>query len=181
LLYESLNQEVRLLNRALVIKKDDLFFLIIFSIIILFTSVDIITDLQEGLSLEHISHEVGISLLCLILIFYQLKVIRRKRITIINIEKNVEQLSQENREIKNQLKKLSGDFHQIINLQMVQWKFSDGEKDIGKLIMKGLSMKEIAEIRQTTESTVRQQATSIYRKANLHGRQEFIAYFLEDL
>ncbi len=46
--------------------------------------------------------------------------------------------------------------------------------------MKGLSMKEIAAIRNTSESTVRQQATSIYRKANVHGRQEFIAYFLED-
>lgn len=64
---------------------------------------------------------------------------------------------------------------------MDEWKFSNGEKDIGKLIMKGLSMKEIAEIRDTSESTVRQQAATLYRKANVHSRQEFIAYFLEDL
>ncbi len=138
-------------------------------------------DLKEGLPFEHVSHEIGIACLCLILIFYQLRIIRRKKLKLKNIEQNVEHLSQENKQIKDQLKKFSGDFHQIINLQMEQWNFSDSEKDIGRLIMKGLNMKEIAQIRQTNESTVRQQATSIYKKANLHGRQEFIAYFLEDL
>ena len=163
------------------IKKNGHFFLIIFSFIVIFTSADIVTDLKDELPLMHISHEVGITLLCFILIFYQLKIIRRKKIKLGNSEKNVEQLSQENKEIKEQLKKFSGDFHQIINLQMEQWNFSESEKDIGRLIMKGLNMKEIAQLRQTTESTVRQQATSLYRKASIHGRQEFIAYFLEDL
>jgi DNA-binding CsgD family transcriptional regulator len=48
------------------------------------------------------------------------------------------------------------------------------------LLLKGLSLKEIASVRGTKEMTVRQQASSIYNKSNLGGRHEFSAWFLED-
>ena len=168
-------------NRTIVVKKDSYFFLIIFACIVIITSIDIVRDLHEGLPLGHVLHEMGIAFLCLILSLYQFKIIRSKSEKLKHIQNDFAQIHEENNQIKLQLKKLSGDFHQIINLQMEQWKFSESEKDIGKLIMKGLNMTEIAQIRQTSESTVRQQATSLYRKANVHNRQEFISYFLEDL
>ena len=77
--------------------------------------------------------------------------------------------------------KAMGQLHELIDQQLVVWQLSVSEKDISKLILKGLNMKEIAQIRKTSEATVRQQAMNIYRKANVHSRQEFIAYFLEDL
>lgn len=163
------------------IGKESYIFLVLSVIIVLLTTIDIVKDLQEGLPLKHISHEVGIVSLCLILICYQVKLIWSKNSQIKAVELKIDEASQENEAIRRQLRKLSGDFQQLIQLQMEQWKFSESEKDIGKLIMKGMNMKEIAHIRETSESTVRQQATSIYRKANVHGRQEFIAYFLEDL
>ncbi|MCB0322699.1 MAG: response regulator transcription factor [Bdellovibrionales bacterium] len=49
------------------------------------------------------------------------------------------------------------------------------------LILKGLSHKEIADVRQTTEKTVRRQATSLYAKAGLENRAQLSAFFLEDL
>jgi len=49
------------------------------------------------------------------------------------------------------------------------------------LLVKGLSMKEIADLRHSKEATVRQQATAVYRKAKVEGRQELASYFLEDL
>ena len=55
------------------------------------------------------------------------------------------------------------------------------EREVGLLILKGLSHKEIARLRATTEATVRQQAQAIYRKAGLPGKTAFSAYFLEDL
>ena len=54
------------------------------------------------------------------------------------------------------------------------------EKDVGWLLSKGLSLKEIAAIRETLEKTVRQQASSIYKKAGLSGRHAFSAWFIED-
>ena len=47
--------------------------------------------------------------------------------------------------------------------------------------LKGLRHKEIAELRQTSERTVRQQALAVYRKSGLNGRTDLAAFFLEDL
>jgi len=49
------------------------------------------------------------------------------------------------------------------------------------LLLKGLSIKEIAALRETHEKTVRQQASAIYRKAGVAGRHAFAAWFIEDL
>ncbi len=47
-----------------------------------------------------------------------------------------------------------------------RWSLSKGEKDIAILLIKGCSMKEIAETRGSSESTFRQQASNIYKKAS---------------
>ncbi len=65
--------------------------------------------------------------------------------------------------------------------QFDQWEMTAAERDVGLLILKGLSHKEIATIRGTSETTVRQQAQSVYRKSDLPGKTAFSAYFLEDL
>jgi hypothetical protein len=44
-----------------------------------------------------------------------------------------------------------------------------------------LSHREIADVRSTSEATVRQQALVIYRKSGLRNRSELSAFFLEDL
>jgi DNA-binding CsgD family transcriptional regulator len=68
-----------------------------------------------------------------------------------------------------------------IDKQFEDWGMTAAEHEIGLLILTGLSHKEIATLRATTEGTVRQQARAIYRKANLPGKTAFSAYFLEDL
>ena len=65
--------------------------------------------------------------------------------------------------------------------QFQEWGMTAAEREVGLLILKGLSHKEIAALRLTGETTVRQQAQSIYRKADLPGKTAFSAYFLEDL
>jgi DNA-binding CsgD family transcriptional regulator len=65
--------------------------------------------------------------------------------------------------------------------QFEEWGMTTAEQEIGMLILKGLSHKEVASLRGTTEATVRQQAQSIYQKSNLPGKTAFSAYFLEDL
>ena len=70
---------------------------------------------------------------------------------------------------------------EIISEQMSVWKLSSAEKQIALLLLKGLSLKEIAALRETSERTVRQQATQVYNKAGVNGRAELSAFFLEDL
>jgi DNA-binding CsgD family transcriptional regulator len=68
-----------------------------------------------------------------------------------------------------------------IDRQFARWDLTPAECEVALLILKGLSHREIADARATSERTVRQQALAIYRKAGLTGRAELAAFFLEDL
>jgi DNA-binding CsgD family transcriptional regulator len=68
-----------------------------------------------------------------------------------------------------------------IRRQFGEWHLSAGESDVAMLMLKGLSHKEIARLRQTSAATVRQQATVVYQKSGLSSRAELAAFFLEDL
>jgi DNA-binding NarL/FixJ family response regulator len=52
---------------------------------------------------------------------------------------------------------------------------------VALLLVKGLALKDVAQVRATSERTVRQQSLAIYRKSGLAGRAELAAFFLEDL
>lgn len=68
-----------------------------------------------------------------------------------------------------------------IDAQFDRWKLSQAEREIALLLLKGLTHKEIAVLRDTSERTIRQQSQSIYEKSNLSGRASLSAFFLEDL
>ena len=68
-----------------------------------------------------------------------------------------------------------------IERQFAAWGCTGAEQEVGLLLLKGFSHKEIARFRGGSEVTIRQQAASIYRKAGLSGRAVLSAYFLEEL
>jgi len=68
-----------------------------------------------------------------------------------------------------------------IDQQLEAWRLTPAEKEVAFLLLKGLSFKEIAPVRGTSERTVRQQALAVYAKSGLAGRAELAAFFLEDL
>lgn len=70
---------------------------------------------------------------------------------------------------------------EAIEAQFSRWNLTEAEREVALLLLKGLSLKEIAAIRVTTERTVRAQARSLYSKAGLTGRAALSAFFLEDL
>jgi len=70
---------------------------------------------------------------------------------------------------------------QAIQAQFAEWQLSVAESEVALLILKGLSLGEIAAIRQTSERTVRDQARAVYRKSGQANRASLSAYFLEDL
>lgn len=73
------------------------------------------------------------------------------------------------------------DLAAAIERQFDAWSLSRAEADIAGLMLKGMALRDIARLRQTSETTIRQQAQAIYRKSGLSGRAEFAAYFLESL
>ncbi len=70
---------------------------------------------------------------------------------------------------------------EAIRSQFDAWGLTPAEADIAGLMLKGLSLKEIAALRRTSEATIRQQAQGVYRKSGLSNRAQLSAYFLEDL
>src|SRR5262245_53050335 len=70
---------------------------------------------------------------------------------------------------------------EAIEAQFSRWNLTEAEREVALLLLKGLSLKEIATVRATSERTVRVQARALYGKAGLSGRAALSAFFLEDL
>jgi DNA-binding CsgD family transcriptional regulator len=68
-----------------------------------------------------------------------------------------------------------------IDRQFQAWGLTAAEREVGLLLVKGYSHKEIAALTGRGERTARQHAGTVYRKAGLAGRAELAAFFLEDL
>lgn len=98
-----------------------------------------------------------------------------------NLNKSLEKAESEKLAAQKKLEeRLTGVAH-TINKQFADWQLTQAEKEVGMLLLKGLTFKEIAEVRCKSERTVRQQAGSIYSKSNLANRNDLAAFFLEDL
>lgn len=83
--------------------------------------------------------------------------------------------------LDNQMQIIAGELQQYIDSQFLQWKLTPTEKNIAILVMKGFSNSEIAGMRGTTESTVKSQLTSIFRKTGLSSRQQLTTFLIEDI
>lgn len=155
--------------------------LIVLLLFAIFFIVDIYFDTQGGASLSHIWQEIVMSLLAIVAFSWQIKILLEKNLRISLLNTELFETKKSYQDWKEKTHTNAREIRQLIDEQFSLWQLSNSEKDVALLLIKGLSMKEIAEIRSTQEKTVRQQATSIYRKSALSGRQELAAFFLEDI
>lgn len=149
--------------------------------IIFLTSFDIFSDIKEGANWWHVSVELMVGVIATIAIFFLLKGNFSLKHSLEDEKEENQKLLIENKKFKEQSKSYVEGLSQTINQQLDEWSLSNSEKEIAFLIIKGLSLKEIAEIRGTSEKTVRTQSTSIYSKAGIANRAQLSAFFLEDL
>ncbi len=95
--------------------------------------------------------------------------------------RNLDIARAEGRDWRNKVQAYLNGLRAEITRQFGDWGMTEAEQEVGLMILKGLSHKEVASLRGTTEATVRQQAQSIYARSKLPGKSAFSAYFLEDL
>lgn len=76
---------------------------------------------------------------------------------------------------------IASQYRAVMQRQFDVWRLTASEQDVVIGMLKGLSFREIAALRDTREKTVRQQASSVYRKSGVAGRNELAAWFFEDL
>jgi DNA-binding CsgD family transcriptional regulator len=153
----------------------------IFLVISLFLIVDIASDLASGAGPEHLVFEFFMTVLALggiVVMWRQLRgALRRAK----DLEVALDGTRADLRRWRSEAQELLRGLGAAIDRQFDRWGLSPAEREVGLLLLKGLSLKEAAEARQTSERTVRQQALAVYRKAGLAGRAELAAFFLEDL
>lgn len=94
---------------------------------------------------------------------------------------NFWKIIQDNRGYQAMAGLASGEFISVVNGKFDDWVLSESEREVAFLLIKGLSIQEIADVRDSKPGTVKSQCNAIYRKAEVNGRYELVAYFVEDL
>ncbi len=134
-------------------------------------------DALQGFAIDFIAHSFVVG----ILIYIWLKRPQATRIANQDLSRKLEKSNVDLVQWQNKSAMLVKGLGIKIDEQLSEWELSQAEKEVALLLIKGLSTKELADIRGVGERTIRQQASSIYRKANLENRAELAAFFLEDL
>jgi len=84
-------------------------------------------------------------------------------------------------EMAERLQIASGAFHALMEARFDDWHLTPAERDVAMLLIKGLSLAEIAALRQSAEGTVKAHCNKVYHKAGVAGRAQLVSLFLEDL
>lgn len=82
---------------------------------------------------------------------------------------------------EEQLRRASGAFADLLAERFEEWGLTPSEKDVALFAIKGMSTAEIAQLRSTSEGTVKAQTNAIYRKAGVTGRPQLLSLFIDDL
>ena len=82
---------------------------------------------------------------------------------------------------QEQLRRASGAFADLLEERFKEWGLTPSERDVALFAIKGMSTAEIAQLRSTSEGTVKAQTNAIYRKAGVTGRSQLLSLFIEDL
>jgi len=154
---------------------------ILFAAIALLIGVDVAADYRSGADAGHLVTEGSAMALALsgaVVLWRQLRQARRQTGELtVALERARHEAALFREEAREALRGLG----EAIDRQFVRWQLTPAEREVGLLLLKGLSHKEVAAARSTGETTIRQQALAIYRKSGLKNRSELSAFFLEDL
>ncbi len=90
-------------------------------------------------------------------------------------------MAQRQASLTRQLDVASGAFARVIEEHFNTWGLSASEREVAMMSIKGLSIAEIAAVRQTKEGTVKAQNASVYRKAGVSGRMQLLSLFIDEL
>lgn len=121
--------------------------------------------------------EIGIAFLPIFGIYLLIRDLNRSRIEVSSAEETIHHLKSQN----TKLNEMNKSFYDSVQSEFKKWNFTETEKEISVLILRGLSNQQIAGLRGKSTKTIENQTFSIYQKSGTTGKLEFIAYFLSPL
>ena len=163
------------------IKFKDLVLIGMLLVVIIINTLDFIKDIGQGDEWLHIVLEIITVCLSIWGIIMLIKMINNRSKELSVLHQKIEQTENDLELSHSKLKEIGREYSKYLHKQFAAWELTPSEKEVALLLLKGLSFKEIAELRDTKEKTVRQQASTIYRKSRVSGRHEFSAWFFEDM
>jgi DNA-binding NarL/FixJ family response regulator len=144
-------------------------------------TMDFIKDIYHGDEWLHIGLEVLTVGLCIGGIIMLIRMMFHRAHVFSQLSRKVEEANNNLMLIRSKLKEIGREYSKYVREQFAAWNLTHSEQEVALMLLKGLSFKEIADIRKTQEKTVRQQASAIYGKSSVAGRHEFSAWFFEDM
>jgi DNA-binding CsgD family transcriptional regulator len=91
------------------------------------------------------------------------------------------QLQTRHTKLEQQIAVASGAFTDVMEARFVAWSLTSAEREVAILAIKGFSIAEMADLRDTKQGTVKAQCAAVYRKADVTGRLQLLSVFLDDL
>lgn len=74
-----------------------------------------------------------------------------------------------------------GALSEVIEQKFRAWGLTPAEADVAGFTIKGFSIAEVAELRGSSEATIKTHLNAVYRKAGVSGRTQLVSVFVEDL
>lgn len=155
--------------------------LILSCLIASITAVDIFSDLAAGATVFHVVVEAMLVLTATVGAIYFWKRLHAARQLARGLSADLDAARAKTAVFREREQELLHSLSNAIGKQFNEWDLTSTEKEIAFYLLKGLSMKEIADLRGSTDHSVKQQAYVLYHKAGLKGRAELSAYFLGGL
>lgn len=143
--------------------------------------VDLYLDDPSTWLSAHVLVEVGIVALSLTLALSLLREWRRTEWVLERTAEELERKREERDRWRDRARSFLQGLGREIDRQFDEWGLTPSEKEVALLLIKGYSHREIARRTDRSERTSRQHAGSVYDKADLSGRAELAAFFLQGL
>jgi DNA-binding CsgD family transcriptional regulator len=154
----------------------------LYGVIFMLITLDIVSDYSDGIEWSHLISELLVLTIAVVgLGFFWHKYFQATQSTLRILQTDLAAAHVEAQRWRDESRDLIAGLGIEIQKQFMRWALSNAEAEVGLLLLKGFSHQEIANIRNSSERTVREQARALYRKAGISGRSSLSAFFLEDL
>jgi len=148
--------------------------IVMFGAVVVLIGWDLWVDFSEGVGSWHLFVESLVFVVAVGGIVLMWRQLDRTKTELVEARVEAEQWKKESTELLQGL-------GAAIERQFGRWGLTDAEAEVALLLLKGMSHKEIANLRRTSERTVREQGRAVCRQSGLGGRSSLAAFFLEDL
>ncbi|MFB9150487.1 helix-turn-helix transcriptional regulator [Roseovarius ramblicola] len=89
-------------------------------------------------------------------------------------------LQRETERTRETIHMMRGNFDEVLRGKFEEWGLTAAERDVTLLIIKGLSVADLAAARNTAPGTIKAQSTSVFRKIGVRSKAELMSTIIDE-